>query len=167
MVSTRKSVVAAACVCGLGLGATGALAGGGGEQRVLSVTIINLGASRGDVHSDPSGVRCPDNCSAPFDQGSVVVLTARPDSDSRFVRWSGAGCESGNPCTVTMDQDTAVTATFRCIADANADGTVNVADVLTFLQQFAAGEPGADIHGEDGINVDDFLRFLEHFARGC
>jgi hypothetical protein len=65
----------------------------------------------GVVASAPAGIDCPTECSAPFDQGAVVTLSATPDTWSRFIGWSGA-CSGSGDCQVTVAAETSVGATF-------------------------------------------------------
>ncbi|HYC36335.1 MAG TPA: DUF4214 domain-containing protein [Usitatibacter sp.] len=68
---------------------------------------------RGSVVSVPPGISCGGNqtsCSASFDAGTTVVLTAASTSfsfDTRevsdFMGWNGGGCFGTGSCTVTMD----------------------------------------------------------------
>ncbi len=52
-------------------------------------------------------------CSAAFDSGTAVTLTATATSGSAFTGWSGAcSAISGNQCSVIMDSAKSVTATF-------------------------------------------------------
>ena len=47
-------------------------------------------------------------------------------------------------------------------------GTLDIDDVLTFLGDFAAGDPAADIAPPAGVlDIDDVLTFLGAFAGGC
>jgi uncharacterized repeat protein (TIGR02543 family) len=48
-----------------------------------------------------------------YDQGEIVVLTATADTGYHFVDWTGDCAEQGNPCTLTMDGDKTVSATFE------------------------------------------------------
>lgn len=83
----------------------------------LTVTIPD-GTGKGDVLADvisndgqPVSIYCPSSfCSAHFDFGRRVRLTATPDPISLFSAWEGA-C-SANPCDIEMTADTAVTAIF-------------------------------------------------------
>ncbi|GFE60846.1 hypothetical protein AOG2_14330 [Geobacter sp. AOG2] len=59
--------------------------------------------------SNPAGISCGATCSASFDSGTSVSLTASPDPGSVFSGWSGA-CSGTGTCTVTSTQS--VTATF-------------------------------------------------------
>ncbi|MEK7764355.1 MAG: hypothetical protein AAB433_22505, partial [Nitrospirota bacterium] len=70
-------------------------------------------AGTGLVSSNPVGINsCLAICSAPFDKGSLVTLTA---SGAGFAGWSGGGCAGTNTCLVTIDQDSTVTATFQTV----------------------------------------------------
>ena len=50
-----------------------------------------------------------------FVPGTEVTLTADPAAGYTFTGWSGGGCSGTDPCTVTMNADTTVTATFTPI----------------------------------------------------
>ncbi|MEM9885746.1 MAG: LamG-like jellyroll fold domain-containing protein [Bacteroidota bacterium] len=60
-----------------------------------------------------------------YDCGSVVTLTANPDSISTFTGWSGAASGTTNPLTITMFDDTDITANFFTC---NANNWVQVND---------------------------------------
>jgi hypothetical protein len=69
----------------------------------------------GVVTSNPRGVSCGAGCStqyAAFPAGTVVVLTASADAGSNFSYWAGCEASNGATCTVTMDSDRTVLATF-------------------------------------------------------
>jgi hypothetical protein len=53
------------------------------------------------------------NGSSPYDAGSIVVLTAYPDSGWTFGGWSGDLSGSVNPETILMDSNKSVTVTFN------------------------------------------------------
>lgn len=78
-------------------------------QPQLHVTLAGTGS--GSVTSNPAGINCGTTCTAPFANGTVVTLTATPASGSTFPGWGGA-CSGSGTCTVTMNGDTSVTATF-------------------------------------------------------
>jgi hypothetical protein len=99
--------------------------------RTLTVTVDGNGS--GTVTSNPPGIAdCPGpDCSEGYDHGTPVTLTAAPGANSA-VTW--AGCTVGgnpNECSVTMDADKPVTATFTLatrtltvITDGTGTGTV-------------------------------------------
>ena len=72
---------------------------------------VSLSSPDGVVTSSPVGIVCGDTCSANFDPGATVTLTATPNLGAVFTGWGGA-CGGTGSCTVTMDADRSVTATF-------------------------------------------------------
>ena len=78
----------------------------------LAVTLAGSGG--GSVSSTPAGISCGSTCSAAFAGGSDVMLSATPDGSSVFSGWSGA-CSGTGACSVTMNGDESVTATFTPI----------------------------------------------------
>ena len=77
----------------------------------LNLTIAGPGT--GNVSSTPGGIACSQSCSASFNNGSAVSLTATPSSSdgSVFAGWSGA-CSGTGTCTININATTSVTATF-------------------------------------------------------
>ncbi len=80
------------------------------QQRTLSV--VRAGAGSGSVSSAPAGISCGGDCSAVYDYGTVVVLTAHAATGSDFTGWSGACSGSSSTCTVTMTAARSVSANF-------------------------------------------------------
>jgi putative hemolysin len=78
----------------------------------LAVTVTG----EGSVTSNPEGINCTaaggETCTAEFEQGTEVTLTATPGTDL-VADWGGA-CETatGNTCTVTVNADTSVSVAF-------------------------------------------------------
>lgn len=81
-----------------------------GPQYVLALQKVGTGT--GSVAGN--GIDCGATCDATLDEGTSVTLTATPAADSKFIGWSGA-CAGTVDCDITMDADTAVTATFDLI----------------------------------------------------
>jgi ELWxxDGT repeat protein len=80
-------------------------------QHALEVT--KAGTGSGAVTSSPAGISCGPVCSDGYDDGTAVTLTATPVSGSTFAGWSGSLCSGIRTCTVMMDSDRTVTATFQ------------------------------------------------------
>jgi Divergent InlB B-repeat domain len=76
-----------------------------------TLTVARAGSGSGTVSSSPAGIDCGASCSAAYDHGTAVTLTASATGESIFVGWSGA-CSGTGGCTVGLDGDKAVTATF-------------------------------------------------------
>ena len=80
------------------------------------LTVNQTGNGFGTVVSNPRGIDCLDRCSAGFQTGTLVTLTANALDGSNFVGWGGV-CSGSNPtCTVTMADARNVTATFNWTA---------------------------------------------------
>ncbi|MBL8916319.1 MAG: hypothetical protein JNM17_36805, partial [Archangium sp.] len=79
------------------------------HRYALSVSLAGTGAGR--VTSSPTAIDCGSSCSADFDSGTTVTLTAAPDAGSTFAGWSGA-CSGTGSCSVTVTAITSVSATF-------------------------------------------------------
>jgi len=79
---------------------------GGGTVATLSVGINGVGT----VTSTPAGISCPSTCSASYDVGASVVLTA---GGGQFLSWSNC-TGTGSSCTVTIATGgSAVVANFQ------------------------------------------------------
>ena len=97
----------------------------------FTLTVSKAGSGGGTVTSSPAGINCGATCTAMYNTGMGVTLTATPDATSILSGWSG-GCAGTGTCTVTMDANKSVTATFAYVAqpDLNmTDITPNTATV--------------------------------------
>jgi hypothetical protein len=86
------------------------------NTQTLTVTKTGTVASEGTVTSDVAGINCGPSCSANFNTGQMVTLTASVPNTAlaAFLGWSGA-CTGRGPCTVTMDAAQNVTAQFETL----------------------------------------------------
>ena len=84
---------------------TGAIAAP--SSYLLATTTVGSGS----VTSSPAGIACGSTCSARFNSGTSVTLTATPAAGSVFSRWSG-GCSGLGSCVVSMKAAKSVTAIF-------------------------------------------------------
>jgi hypothetical protein len=78
----------------------------------LSVN-VTAGAADGVITSSPAGINCGATCTASFAANSSVSLTAVPNTGKAFNGWGGCTSVSVNTCSVTLDSDTTVTASFN------------------------------------------------------
>lgn len=79
---------------------------------IFTLTVTKTGTGTGSVTSSDSLINCGETCSASFNTGIIVTLTATPDPGSTFDGWSGA-CTGTGTCTVTMNAATIVAAAFN------------------------------------------------------
>ena len=111
----------AVAICGNGILETGEqcddgnIANGDGCSSACkteyTLSITKSGTGGGAVTSDSGGINCGATCSAYYVNGTVVALTATPDTTSTFTSWGGA-CSGTSACSVTIDAVKNVTATF-------------------------------------------------------
>lgn len=76
------------------------------------LAVSKTGTGFGNVASSPAGIACGSTCTATFDAGTVVILTATHAPGSFHIGWEGEGCDGGATCRVTMDRIRNVTALF-------------------------------------------------------
>src|SRR3989338_1955107 len=65
-----------------------------------SVSVTKQGTGSGTVTSNPSGISCGGTCSASFNTGTTVILSAVASAGSTFTGWSN-GCTGTGTCTVS------------------------------------------------------------------
>jgi uncharacterized repeat protein (TIGR02543 family) len=102
----------------------------GGTPQTYTLSVSKPGTGGGTVTSDPSGISCGATCNAAFNNGAAVALTATADTGSSFTGWSGTCTETGS-CSVTMDGDKTVTATFTLNPINGFCGTANGQSLTT------------------------------------
>jgi hypothetical protein len=82
----------------------------------FALSITTAGSGSGTVTTNPGGF-CGRHCSKNFAAGTSLILTATGKFGSGFAGWSGAGCSGTSACSVTMNSDQAVAATFNLVAE--------------------------------------------------
>lgn len=78
---------------------------------VYPLTVTKSRTGNGTIASNPVGINCGATCTANYDPGTMVTLSATPDPGSTFTGWSG-GCSGTGSCIVTMNAARSVTANF-------------------------------------------------------
>ncbi len=76
------------------------------------LTVERDGSGTGAVSSGPAGIDCGSDCGESYEALTDVTLTATPGPDSVFSGWDQPGCDSVEPCVVSMDAAKTVTASF-------------------------------------------------------
>lgn len=90
------------------------------------LTVNAAGAGTGTVTSSDGLISCPPTCTATYNSGATVTLTASPAAGSIFAGWSGCDTVADTTCTVTTSAARSVTATFnvqRFTLTVNTGGT--------------------------------------------
>ncbi len=130
----------------------------GDGSQTSSLTVALEGTGSGRVSSVPAGVYCESDCAEDFAADTAVVLSAQPYSGSVFTGWDGGGCSGTGTCSLSMADDTAVTANFVLAAPAAlslvapyADES-DMSDINDFFNAQYKNEPWGRIH--DGLDID-------------
>lgn len=76
-----------------------------------ALTVAKAGGGTGTVSSAPAGIACGVACTALFEEGTAITLTAVADAGSEFTGWSGA-CSGTGPCPFILGEGTEVVANF-------------------------------------------------------
>jgi hypothetical protein len=90
----------------------------------LKVVMTSKHSASGTVTSSDTLVNCPGDCDESYKLNTEVTLTANPESNSRFVKWTGNPCknEVTNQCTFTMDKNYTVKAIFDRVCEGTEEG---------------------------------------------
>lgn len=83
-----------------------------GFENPRTLSVVKTGSGNGTVTSSPGVIACGSICSHDYAIDTPVTLTATASPGSVFAGWSGGGCSGTASCTVGMNTDTTVAATF-------------------------------------------------------
>ncbi|MFC1959249.1 choice-of-anchor Q domain-containing protein [Chloroflexota bacterium] len=119
----------------------------GAYEARKQLTVVLAGQGYGTVTGGPGGIDCGTACFAAYDTATEVTLTATAAPGSIFAGWSGYGvsCGLAATCTVLVEAEQTVTATFS-FAEAGAIpfGDPVACDAIQFVGGwgiFAEGTP--------------------------
>ena len=84
------------------------------------LAVSKAGSGSGLVVSSLAGINCGATCTATYSAFSGVTLTATPAMGSVFAGWSDSNCMGANTCSLTMNVNKTITATFNAIVAPDA-----------------------------------------------
>src|SRR5579862_5942054 len=104
------------------------------EINTANFSLTTTVTGSGSIGSTPAGISCPGTCAFNFPTASVVTLTPTANSGFTFTGWTSA-CSGTGACSVTMNSDQTVGATFSAAFLLNVGeagtGTGTVVDNVT------------------------------------
>ncbi len=132
----------------------------------VTMVIAKTGAGAGTVTSADSKIDCGSDCSATYPSCSEVALTAMAASGSTFAGWSGGECSGTGSCTVTMNENLTVTATFDLIPTTTTTAAVTTTTTTiggTTTTTTVSGKPcpAKKALGENNPNLDNLRDFRD------
>ncbi len=105
--------------------------------KQLGLTVVKVGAPLGTVTGLAGGIACGSDCTDVVNYGTLVTLTAIPNTPpnpnpaSEFVSWAGCATAATNAsCSFTMTANKTVTATFRPLVSSVALDTLSPSTTL-------------------------------------
>lgn len=126
-------------------------------QTFKKLVVDHNGNGEGAVTSSPTGIACTGSrCTALFEGSSSVTLYASPSSNSLFNGWSG-DCTGIADCSVLMDRDRSVVATFITYLPVRITG-VAPTYYGSFLEALTAASVGSAVtlHAQGGDFQEGF-----------
>lgn len=88
------------------------------------ITVNKGGDGQGTVSADSGVLNCGATCLGDYVAGTQVTLSANPAAGSVFTNWSGA-CAGTGTCTLLLNTDAVVTATFTSVATGTYSGNIH------------------------------------------
>jgi DNA-binding beta-propeller fold protein YncE len=115
------------------------------------------------VISSPAGIDCGSTCTAEFDEGQQVTLTANPEPLWRFKQWTGCASTEGvhgEICKVTMSKAVTVTAeaeelpSFTLEVKATGKGEVVSSGTIKCKEGGTAGECSEEVQETQNVKLE-------------
>ena len=116
------------------------------DVNALTVSLVGGGS----VSSADKVIICGSKCYGVYNPGSIVSLSAKPNSGSAFALWGGACAGNAPTCTVALNAESSVTATFVALPGGGGGGGGGVP--ASFSLAVSLGNPGTVTSTPSGIN---------------
>ena len=116
------------------------------DVNALTVSV----AGNGNVSSSDKIYSCPNSCYGVYNPGTTVTLTAKANSGNTFSGWAGACVGNAATCTVVLNAESSVTATFAAVVGGGGGG--GGAGTPSFTLSIGRSNPGTVTSDVPGIN---------------
>ena len=129
-----------------------------GNLCSFKLSVSKKGDGDGVVSSNPAGIDCGNKCSAMFDDGTKVTISAVPLESSLFSSFTGMECVDEPVCTINMDSDKSIEVefllkTFDITTSAGQGGMIQPDSAKVKY----GGEQRFDIVPDNGYAIEDVL----------
>lgn len=125
-----------------------------GAQNVaanLDVNALTVGVTGGgSVSSSDKVFSCGAKCYGVYNPGSSVTLSAKPNSGFAFSMWGGACAGNASTCTVLLNAESSVTATFTAVVGGGGGG--GGGGSTTYTLSVSTSNPGTVTSTPAGID---------------
>ncbi|TRZ90409.1 hypothetical protein D4R89_04395 [bacterium] len=119
-------------------------------QNYIAIIQFNL-----TITATSGGTTTPPPATYPYDLNSSVTVTAIPDSNYRFDKWTGDASGSVNPMTLTIDRAKTITANFiriQSVANLNVEKRVERSFFSGYILNALTWEANSE-NAEMGLTV--------------
>jgi hypothetical protein len=113
------------------------------------ITVAKSGTGGGNVDSTDKRIACGSKCVSAYPAGTPVTLSAKANSGSTFVGWTGA-CAGTGSCTVSVAGSMTVRAQFDTATSSGGGGGGSTATTATL--KVSIGAAGTVTSNPAGIN---------------
>ncbi len=100
-----------------------------------NLTISKTGFGAGTIKGPLNRLDCGPNCEQAYPRGTLVTLTATPETGSTFAGWSGGGCSGTGDCQIKISMDTTVSASFNLLPPSTPTLNSTSPDIQTYTNQ--------------------------------
>jgi hypothetical protein len=118
------------------------------------ITVAKSGTGGGNVESTDKRIACGSKCASAYPAGTQVTLSAKANSGSTFVGWTGA-CAGTGSCTVSVAGSMTVGAQFDTVTSSGGGGgggSGGGSTGTTALLKISIGATGTVTSDPAGIN---------------
>ena len=128
-----------------------------GAQNAAANLVVNAltvsVTGNGDVSSSDKIFACGNKCYGVYSPGTTVTLSAKTGSGATFSGWTGACAGNATTCTVRLDAESTVGATFATqVAGGGGDAGGGGGGGSTFTLSVSRSSPGTVTSDVGGIN---------------
>jgi hypothetical protein len=121
-------------------------------RHSLTTNIVGSGTIN-NITAPPAFSCSSQSCSESFDLGTALILRATPSALFEFTGWSGDGCSGPGDCSLNLNADTTITATFSPLPLVQVTG--NPTSFLALHEAYSAASDGSRLKARNVPFTED------------